>query len=97
MTEKADIPFWKRKTLTEMTRDEWESLCDGCGKCCLLKLEDWDTAEIHTPLSRVVVWIPKPASANFMIGAKKKYPIASFCARQWCRAFRGCPAPARID
>ena len=48
----AEEPFWRRKRLEEMTPEEWESLCDGCGKCCLIKLEDPDTEEIaHTDVA----------------------------------------------
>lgn len=45
MTNKQ--PFWEQKKLADMTPDEWESLCDGCAQCCVVKLEDADTGDVH--------------------------------------------------
>lgn len=39
-------PFWRTTTLDAMSHEQWERLCDGCGRCCLVKLEDADSGRI---------------------------------------------------
>ncbi|MEM8570356.1 MAG: YcgN family cysteine cluster protein [Pseudomonadota bacterium] len=52
MSDELRPRFWERFTLEDLNRAEWEALCDGCAKCCLIKLEDEETDEVaHTSIA----------------------------------------------
>lgn len=59
-------PFWKRKTLTELDQEEWESLCDGCGLCCLQKLaEEGDDAVYYTNVACKLLDLDTARCSNY--------------------------------
>ena len=67
MEQALNKSFWKTKSLVDFSTEEWEALCDGCGKCCLHKIEYADTGEIEytnvacTPVSYTHLTLPTKA------------------------------------
>ncbi|MFK7793277.1 MAG: YcgN family cysteine cluster protein [Devosiaceae bacterium] len=73
-TPPHDQPFWETKSLKEMSNAEWESLCDGCGRCCLSKLEDIDTGAIAFTCVSCTLLDPKTARCSDYTNRFAKVP-----------------------
>ena len=63
--------FWKKKKLNELSKEEWEALCDRCGKCCVIKLEDIDSSKIHYTNVSCKLLCSKTAECQNYIRRKK--------------------------
>ena len=66
----SEKPFWQTVPLAEMDDAQWEALCDGCAKCCLVKLQDEETDEIVSTDIVAICWIRKIAAAPIMPSAQ---------------------------
>ena len=62
--------FWETKNLIDMNKNEWESLCDKCGKCCVIKLEDYDNKEIYYTNVSCKLLCENTASCNDYLNRK---------------------------
>ncbi|CUW42784.1 hypothetical protein B3286c1_0078 [Brucella vulpis] len=71
-------PFWQTKNLNQLTRSEWESLCDGCGQCCLHKLQDEDTDEIYWTSVACTLLNPETCQCRDYPNRKKTVPDCVF-------------------
>ena len=71
--EGSAAPFWK-KPLEDLTRAQWEALCDGCGRCCLVKLEDEDDGRIHHTSIGCRLLDKKSCQCSDYVGRKAKVP-----------------------
>ncbi len=74
MSAMAGEPFWRRKRLDEMTAAEWESLCDGCGLCCLVRFEDEESGEIIPTRVHCKLFDPMRCSCTDYANRKRHVP-----------------------
>lgn len=84
-------PFWKRKTLDELSGKEWESLCDGCGQCCLHKLEDEDTSDIYWTTVACTLLDGKSCQCSDYEHRRKTVPDCVFLTPEIIRTVRWLP------
>ena len=74
MSSKTNLPFWKTKNMAEMSPTEWESLCDGCGKCCCIRLEDEETAAIYITDVACKLFDPQTCQCTDYTNRSQKVP-----------------------
>lgn len=84
--------FWKRKSLAELDQEEWESLCDGCGLCCLQKLEDEDDGAVYyTNIACKLLDLDTARCSNYA-NRKKFVPDCIQLTADQARAFKWLPS-----
>ena len=74
MSDKSNLPFWKTKNMAEMSPSEWESLCDNCGKCCCIRLEDEVTSDIYITDVACKLFDPASCKCTDYANRSKKVP-----------------------
>ena len=94
ISEPIPTPFWE-KPLAALDRGEWEALCDGCGRCCLHKLEDEETGQLY-PTNVACKLLDRAQRPVHRLCAPQASgsPIASCSTASSSASSTGCPRPA---